>query len=586
MNRCYFVARKAALLQGDINMRTIFFLFWFIFGMPAVLRAEKPIPVSWTVENDLISLQLTYSSDGTFGPVSVTDKKYSRVWHHVQSTVHGPIQMNNWLHGQTKYNQPDYGTVAVARDGIRHVFSLKPRYFDGTVVFNVEIYPGQPFVRTNFSYQNEGDHRILIRNSDVLNWSFHEGGGDQAVDLVAFHVKQWKHPNINFEISETPLTSGSVAELFSGAHGNDCSWVAIRDKQTNNGLVAGWEFNGQSWGEVKYSRYRELLSLRVSTDVNQYLESGAKIDLPRSFIGLFKGDWDEAGYRTQRFVEKVLAKPVPDKKKFPYLMFDSWGYGQDINEKPLRQAAKIAADLGVEVFTVDLGWARHIGDWHEDKNKFPSGLRALSDYVHLLGMKFGLHFALLEASPEAPVLKLHPDWRASVRNGYFGDDSLCPANQPVKDEIIREVVGAIKRYKVDWVLQDGENMVKVCSRADHGHYPAGSNYANAAALDEIVAAIQRATPNTVWENCEDGGNMLTYKMVQNYVTSIGDDAAGTLAARKATYGITFPFPPRYSLKYMSEPVISPYTLRSHMFGGPLILMQKITELSDEQKQLA
>ena len=54
-----------------------------------------------------------------------------------------------------------------------------------------------------------------------------------------------------------------------------------------------------------------------------------------------------------------------------------------------------------------------IGDWYEDPDKFPHGLAAVSAYVHSLGMKFGLHFALAEADPASPVLQANPDWTST-----------------------------------------------------------------------------------------------------------------------------------------------------------------------------
>src|SRR6202030_1418158 len=97
-----------------------------------------------------------------------------------------------------------------------------------------------------------------------------------------------------------------------------------------------------------------------------------------------------------------------------------------------------AAATGMELFIVDLGWAREIGDWREDPAKFPSGMRALSDYVHARGMKFGLHFALAEAMATAPVMQEHADWAASVSDNYFGAQSLCLANKPTRDWVVAQ----------------------------------------------------------------------------------------------------------------------------------------------------
>jgi hypothetical protein len=71
------------------------------------------------------------------------------------------------------------------------------------------------------------------------------------------------------------------------------------------------------------------------------------------------------------------------------------------------------------------------------------GLDALSDYVHSLGMKFGLHFVFAEADPASPVIAQHPDWTSTENSGYHGAVSLCLANQPAKDWIVRQAIRMI-----------------------------------------------------------------------------------------------------------------------------------------------
>src|SRR5205807_1020162 len=117
-------------------------------------------------------------------------------------------------------------------------------------------------------------------------------------------------------------------------------------------------------------------------DLNHPVAPGSDFAIPAAFVGLFHGDFDEAGYRTQRFVEAVLAKPAPPGKTFPYISWDSWGYQEQIDEETLRHNADVAAAMGVELFIVDLGWARSIGDWYANPEKFPNGLGGVSDYVH------------------------------------------------------------------------------------------------------------------------------------------------------------------------------------------------------------
>ena len=258
-----------------------------------------------------------------------------------------------------------------------------------------------------------------------------------------------------------------------------------------------------------------------------------------------------------------------------------------MNETILKRNADVAAALGVELFVVDLGWSRMIGDWRDDPKKFPVGMRSISDYVHSLGMKFGMHFALAEASPDAPVLQDHPDWTSTKSYGYADALSLCLSNAETRDWITKEAIRLIDDYNVDWILQDGEQMVKECTKTTHTHDPKDSNYANAVdGLNAVVGAVQKARPNTSWENCADGGTMMTFNMVKQYVTSITNDASGDFDARQATYGATYVFPPRYVDRYMGEQDIDKYTTRSFMFGGPWVFMNRLTELSVEDQVLA
>lgn len=584
MTRRFFSVLPALLLLNVISQ-----------AKPQVKsRQESKV---WSIENDQIIFRIGHFSDGTFAPIDIQDRQSGKTWKIAMGTNIVGLDLELGQHKGlfnffTSYAHPTHRVENIVGNGRRHSFSLIPVGLPGRIDFNVEIYPGQSFLRTSYSYKNNSDNTIPVSNIDLLNWLFEEGGREGTAEFTAFRVNQWKHGKRNFELLETKLNSSSDnAKFFSGAYGEHCGWVALRDRQSGDGIVAGWEFNGRARGLAQHGKQDGLLriTVTVSAPVNYRVQPGESFESPWSFIGLFNGDWDEAGYRTQRFVEQVLAKPMPEPDKFPYLMFDSWGYGEDINEEKLFQAAKIASELGVEVFTVDLGWAEMIGDWLPDRKKFPRGLKPLSDYVHSLGMKFGLHWPLVQAHLESPVLKQNPDWTSSVDHGYFGAVSLCLGHQLVREWLIREGIRIIREYGVDWILQDGENMVKVCEKTTHTHHPEGSNYANSEkGLDEVIAAIQKATPGVVWENCEDGGNMMTYKMVRQYVTSILSDDAQPLTTRQAVYGGTYPFPPRYSVRYVQDPretEFSTYYMRSYMFGGPLILMQRITDWNEAQKKL-
>ena len=406
------------------------------------------------------------------------------------------------------------------------------------VTLQFQIYPGQPILR----HQATLTARLLpavIRKANFLAWEF-------AADPVAhdaFAVHQWVRVprEANFDpVQATLVAEGPAFSLFTGSGGSYCAWLAVRDAR-QRGILAGLEFNGRADFSARQAGDRLTLAAEVRT-LNHALKPGVPFVLPAAFTGVFHGDWDEAGYRTQRYVEAAIAPPPPDTR-FPYVSWDSWGYLEEIDEGTLRQNAKLAADLGIELFVVDLGWAARLGDWVADAEKFPSGLRALSDYVHELGMKFGLHFAFSEADPESAVLTANPDWTSSETYNFHGGESLCLGHQPMRDWIIEQGVNLVRTYKVDWLLQDGQTLVKECTKSTHTHHPEDSNWANSEeGLDVIVNEI-RARTGVLFENCANGGSMMTFKMAGSYVTSITNDASGSLGSRQGVYGATFSFSP-------------------------------------------
>jgi len=541
----------------------------------------------WTLSNGSIRAAFQLTPDGNFLTRELTDLQSSDRWTASPNRPTSVVRLqagNDIFDAQTRFELVGQNAEIINPLGVRQSIVLRDLQGRARITVIFELFTGHPVLRYSLKYQNLSGAETHITWINMVPWTFDDLGKRYA----AFRVNQWSVLTVqpsDFQPLQNLLdTTGTAVEVNSGSDGQQCGWLALRDGD-QRGLFAGWEFDGRTKTTVRQVGDQGYVQFSSTVlNLNHPVQPGAEFQVPNAFIGLFHGDWDEAGYRTQRFVESVLAKPAPEARSFPYVSWDSWGYQDAIDEQTLRRNADIAAKMGVQLFTVDLGWARGIGDWHADPAKFPGGLEAFSDYVHSLGMKFGLHFALAEAAPASQVLKDNSDWSATDDSNYFGAKALCLSNKPTQEWLIQEAIRMIDEYHVDWILQDGQNMVKQCTKTTHTHDPADSNYANSVeGINAVVSAIQQARPNVLWENCENGGNMMTFNMVKNYVTSITNDASGSLAARKAVYGATYPFPPRYAERYMPESDgFTPYATHSYRFGGPWVLMTRLTELPPEQ----
>ncbi len=85
----------------------------------------------------------------------------------------------------------------------------------------------------------------------------------------------------------------------------------------------------------------------------------------------------------------------------PPMGWNSWNnFELNINEKLIRSMADALVksgmrDAGYQYVIVDAGWKNHErasdGKLMADPRKFPSGMRALADYVHARGLKLGIY---------------------------------------------------------------------------------------------------------------------------------------------------------------------------------------------------
>lgn len=85
----------------------------------------------------------------------------------------------------------------------------------------------------------------------------------------------------------------------------------------------------------------------------------------------------------------------------PPMGWNSWNtFGWNINDELIRTTADFFVesglkDAGYEYIVIDDSWSERQRDSSgrlvPDKNKFPNGMKALADYIHSKGLKFGMY---------------------------------------------------------------------------------------------------------------------------------------------------------------------------------------------------
>ena len=80
-----------------------------------------------------------------------------------------------------------------------------------------------------------------------------------------------------------------------------------------------------------------------------------------------------------------------------------------IDEKILQVILDQIEDLPFDVFQIDDGWQKAIGDW-EPNQKFSSGMQQLVQNIRKTGRKAGLWLAPLLVVPSSKTFQTHPEW--------------------------------------------------------------------------------------------------------------------------------------------------------------------------------
>jgi alpha-galactosidase len=177
----------------------------------------------------------------------------------------------------------------------------------------------------------------------------------------------------------------------------------------------------------------------------------------------------------QKFDKLALTPPIG---------WNSWNhYGCDINEKIIRETADAMVssgmkDAGYQYVVIDDCWhggRDSLGFIYPDPIRFPSGIKALSDYVHSKGLKFGIYScAGIKTCGGHPGGRGH-EYQDAITYARWGVDYLkydwCNTDKLLAEEsykTMRDALFAAKRPVVLSICEWGDNKPWIWG-AETGH---------------------------------------------------------------------------------------------------------------------
>src|SRR5664280_1019326 len=107
---------------------------------------------------------------------------------------------------------------------------------------------------------------------------------------------------------------------------------------------------------------------------------------------------------------------------------------------------------GCGSFKENGGWWQNVGNWSVDKERFPHGLKAVSDAVHETGAKFMVWFEPERVRQGTQVYREHPEWLLKLQ----GNDNYLfdLGNTDARIWITNLISGIIKNEGIDYYRQD------------------------------------------------------------------------------------------------------------------------------------
>jgi hypothetical protein len=403
--------------------------------------------------------------------------------------------------------------------------------------------------------------------------------------------------------------------------------IVYADAAPHAGWFAGIEFSGRT--RVFLVRDGDSLKseLGLNPDPGPFrtrIVPGGSFETPAVFLGAFVGGVDGAGNQLRPWVRAVLNNPLTWKDaQYPLLVNNSWGSGMSVDEALALRMIGESKELGLEMFHIDAGWFRGVGDWYPDPKKFPHGLAAIADEAHRQGLRFGIWTdwtqAALDTEPGALnvrdpkvrdwlVADVAADWKPEEFKGQTIDIGVPAAHEYAAKEVKR----IVEDYRLDMLEHDGYLVAQGCTHDDHPHAPPNKStmhvthewggdfvladnstdvsYHAVKAYYDIYAKLRQEHPGLLFEICNDGGRMVDFGSASHGDYFSITDAYDPLSNRRAFFDTSHLLPAAMLESYVEKwptPKIENflYMLRSGMMGWTTIMLDT-TVWSAEQHEAA
>jgi alpha-galactosidase len=521
----------------------------------------------WIVGNDAVSFKMGLNSSGALNTMGLDRTGYDRQW------KPGTAADFTFLVGSKRLT-PGQGTFAYREarasatgDTVRLELVFEDPSSKIRVTRNYACTAGSGAVEVWSVFETTGT-TAKVTIGDIGVWRLVMPVS--AVNWVT-GLQAGEEQGGRFTRQRTALPAGGQFELSSATRSSETAVPVVWFSGTPGSFFGGVNWSGAWKLEASGPAGNGLVTVEFSLGgTTTSVLRDQPLEGPHGFFGVARKDQADVTLALQRYFTQGVRHGRPLEAPVTY---NTWfAYGTRIDEEALRDEMGHAARAGVELFMIDAGWyagpegvwdfSAGLGNWVPDPERFPSGLGALTDYAHELGMKVGVWVEPerldlstvyeLKLAKERFLATTGGRYHGEMDNGEATTAQICLGDAEARAWLLAQLVQLIDSARPDFLKWDNNFWIN-CDRPGHGHGTKDGNFAHVKGLYAVLAELRTRYPALSIENCAGGGNRLDAGLLQFTDSAWMDDVtAPSSHVRHNLEGLGTIFPPAYLLSFVTN----------------------------------
>lgn len=422
------------------------------------------------------------------------------------------------------------------------------------VILKYSVFEEFDAITKSVKIVNESEEEVNLLRALSANVDFKED------DFDFIHLSgAWARER---HIVRTELRSGMQSiESRRGASShaqNPFMALARKGSHEEHGDVYGFSlvYSGNFLAAVEVDMYNKS---RAQIGINPFdfkwlLEKGEEFETPEAVLVYSPNGLRGMSHIYNNLYGKRLCRGRHRDKVRPILINNWEATYFDFNETNIKEIAKEASNLGIELFVLDDGWfgkrdddKSSLGDWFVNEEKVKGGLGKLSKEINDMGLQFGLWFEPEMVSPESELYRKHPDWCIHVpgRNRSTARDQLILdlSRDEVCDYIIKAVSEVLESASISYVKWDmNRNMTEIGSLGLPAKRQRETAHRYMLGLYRVLEEITTRFPDVLFESCSGGGGRFDPGMLYYMPQTWTSDDTDAIERLKIQFGTSLVYP--------------------------------------------